>query len=189
MKELSKIKAEYTLPAIIESLLFVASTSITIAQLATALDVTQKTISDALNELDNDYQHNRGLRLQRNGKKVQLITAPDLAQLIENFLGIETTSTLSQASLETLAIIAFRQPITRPIIEEIRGVNSDGVVRNLLSKGLIEEIGRAEGVGRPILYSTTADFLNHFGISSIKDLPAFEIPEDIPREDTRILKD
>ena len=80
-----------------------------------------------------------------------------MGDIIENFLGIEVKTTLSHASLEALAIVAFKQPITRPEIDEVRGVNSDGVVRNLLSKGLIEEVGRREGVGRPVLYGTTAD--------------------------------
>jgi len=88
-----------------------------------------------------------------------------------------------------MAIIAYKQPVTRPMIEEVRGVNSDGVVRNLLSKGLIEEIGRAEGVGRPILYGTTTEFLNHFGLTSIEQLPPFEIPTDMSHQEAKILKD
>mgnify|MGYP000878535240 FL=1 len=87
------------------------------------------------------------------------------------YLGIETTSRLSRAALETLAIIAYRQPITRPGIDAIRGVNSDGVLKSLLSKGLIEEIGRTEGPGRPILYGITEEFLQYFGLGSINELP------------------
>ena len=93
------------------------------------------------------------------------------------------------ASLEALAIIAYKQPVTRPEIDEIRGVNSDGVVRNLLSKGLIEENGRVEGVGRPILYGTTSDFLNYFGLSSIDDLPIFEVLPTDENNAKPILKD
>ena len=104
-------------------------------------------------------------------------------------MGIETTTTLSRASLETLAIIAFKQPITRPMIEEVRGVNSDGVVRNLLSKGLVEELGRSENVGRAVLYGTSADFLSHFGLNSINDLPAIELPVESQESSTKILKD
>ncbi len=189
MKELSKIKAKYTLPAIIEVLLFVAVMPISVSELAKALNETVKTIKLALEELDNHYRKTRGLRLQWKGKKVQLVTAPELSKVIEDFLRIETTTTLSQASLETMAIIAYKQPVSRPMIEEVRGVNSDGVVRNLLSKGLIEEVGRAEGVGRPILYGTTTEFLNQFGLTSIKNLPPFEMPMDISGEETKILKD
>ena len=189
MKDLSKIKNKYTLPAMIEVLLFAAVMPMSFSQLAASLNESVKTIEIALNELDDHYLRTRGLRLQWKGKSVQLVTSPELSIIIEDFLGIETTTTLSQASLETMAIIAYKQPVTRPMIEEIRGVNSDGVVRNLLSKGLIEEIGRAEGVGRPILYGTTTEFLNHFGLTSIKQLPPFEIPTEISREETRILKD
>jgi segregation and condensation protein B len=91
--------------------------------------------------------------------------------------------------LEALAIIAYKQPITRPEIDEIRGVNSDGVVRNLLSKGLIEENGRVEGVGRPILYVTTSDFLNYFGLASLDELPTFEVLPTDEKDTKPILKD
>jgi segregation and condensation protein B len=189
MKELSEIKAKYTLPAMIEVLLFVGVMPISISQIAGSLSESSKSIKVALKELDDHYRKTRGLRLQWKGKKVQLVSSPELSEIIEDFLGIETTTTLTQASLETMAIIAYKQPVTRPMIEEVRGVNSDGVVRNLLSKGLIEEVGRAEGVGRPILYCTTTEFLNHFGLTSIKELPPFEIPMENSGEETKILKD
>jgi len=189
MKDLSNIKSKYTLPAMIEVLLFVAVMPISISQLATSLHESAKSIKMALDELDDNYQKTRGLRLQYKGKSVQLVTSPELSIMIEEFLGIETTTTLTQASLETMAIIAYKQPVTRPMIEEVRGVNSDGVVRNLLSKGLIEEIGGAEGVGRPILYGTTTEFLNHFGLTSIEQLPPFEIPTDMSHQEAKILKD
>jgi len=181
------------LQAMIESLLFVAVIPISVNQLSSALDESVRRIEIALDELSEHYKKTSGLRLQWKGKKVQLVTSPDLAQTIEDFLGIETTTTLSQASLETMAIIAYKQPISRPMIEDVRGVNSDGVVRNLLSKGLIEEVGRIDGVGRAILYGTTTDFLNHFGLTSITELPLFEIPtimdQDIQDSQPRLLKD
>ena len=189
MKELSEIKRKYTLPALIEVLLFVAVMPISVSQLSVSLNESVKSIELSLDELNELYRKTRGLRLQWKGNKVQLVSSPELSQIIEDFLEIDATTTLSQASLETLAIIAYKQPVTRPMIEEVRGVNSDGVVRNLLSKGLIEEVGRAEGVGRPILYSTTTEFLNHFGLTSIKELPPFEIPAEISGEETKILKD
>jgi len=189
MKELLEIKRKYTLPALIEVLLFVAVMPISVSQLAVSLNESVKSIELSLDELNEFYRKTRGLRLQWKGKKVQLVSSPELSQIIEDFLRIDATTTLSQASLETMAIIAYKQPVTRPMIEEVRGVNSDGVVRNLLSKGLIEEVGRAEGVGRPILYSTTTEFLNHFGITSIKELPPFENPLEISGEETKILKD
>ncbi len=102
---------------------------------------------------------------------VQLTTAPESSAVVERFLGLEVTSRLSQAAVEVLAIIAFMQPVTRPQIDQIRGVNSDSSLRTLLSFGLIEEVGRLETPGRPILYSTTPEFLQYFGLESIDSLP------------------
>jgi len=189
MKDIKDLKREKTLPAILEALLFIAVTPVSISQLSSSLDESEKKIKEALEELDKYYTESRGLKLQWHGKKVQLTSSPEFSKIIEDFLGVEVTTTLSQASLEALAIIAYKQPVTRPEIDEIRGVNSDGVVRNLLSKGLIEENGRVEGAGRPILYGTTSDFLNYFGLSSIEELPSFDV---LPTNDAKvkpILKD
>ena len=123
------------LSAMIEALLFTSSSSVSLSQLSNALEKSEKEIQSALDELGKYYKDSRYLALQWHGKRVQLVTSPEISKVIENFLGIEVTTTLTQASLEALAIIAYRQPITRPQIDEIRGVNSDGVVRNLLSKG------------------------------------------------------
>jgi segregation and condensation protein B len=106
-----------------------------------------------------------------------LTTAPEVAEAVERFLGLEATSRLSRAALETLAIVAYQQPVTRPYIEGVRGVSSDGVMKSLLGKGLVQEIGRAEGPGRPILYGTAPDFLQHFGLNSLTELPALVLPE------------
>ncbi len=189
MTDLSTTKNRFSLSALIEALLFVSSTPISIHQLSTVLEETQGTTKEEIELLETHYKQNSGLRLQRKGNKVQITTAPELSELIEQFLGVETTTTLSRASLETLAIIAFKQPVTRPIIEEVRGVNSDGVVRNLLSKGLIEELGRSEGLGRAILYGTSSDFLSHFGLNSLGDLPALDLPELKPENNAKILKE
>jgi segregation and condensation protein B len=189
MKDIHDLKQEKTLPAILEALLFIAVSPISITQLSSALEESEKKITDALNALDSYYSESRGLKLQWHGKKVQLTSSPDFSRIIEDFLGVEVTTTLSQASLEALAIIAYKQPITRPEIDEIRGVNCDGVVRNLLSKGLIEENGRVEGVGRPILYVTTSDFLNYFGLASLDDLPTIEVLPTDEKDTKPILKD
>jgi segregation and condensation protein B len=115
---------------------------------------------------------------------VQLTTAPEAAQLVERFLGLDATSHLSRAALETLAMIAYQQPVTRPAIDAVRGVNSDGVLKSLLNKGLIQEAGRAERPGRPILYNTTPDFLQHFGLNSLEELPPLQdTVGEIPPED------
>jgi len=122
------------------------------------------------------------LRLQRNAGRVQLTTAPQLAELLERFLGLEATTHLSRAALETLAIITYQQPVTRPQIDAIRGVNSDSMLKSLLNKGLIIESGRSDGPGRPFLYSTTPEFLQHFGLSSVLEMPSLTKPEE--EEDT-----
>jgi segregation and condensation protein B len=154
----------------VESLLFVADGPVSVGRLAEALEVPPERIERALEDLTAAYG-GRGLRLQRVGGRIQLVTAPEAASCVERFLGLEASTRLSQAALETLAIIAYRQPITRPEIDIIRGVNSDSVLRTLLSVGLIEDVGRALTVGRPILYSTTFEFLQHFGLSGLDELP------------------
>jgi segregation and condensation protein B len=164
------IETELSLSIKLEALLFVAAEPVTPAQLATALDVSPSVIERGLHELEASLA-TRGLRLQRHAGRVQLTTAPQLAELIERFLGLEATTHLSRAALETLAIIAYQQPVTRPQIDSIRGVNSDSMMKSLLNKGLILESGRADGPGRPILYSTTPEFLQHFGLNSILEMP------------------
>jgi segregation and condensation protein B len=163
-----------TLPAQLEALLFVAAEPVSVSQLAEALQTSPAEIEAGLAELEAQLL-TRGLRLQRFQKRYQLTTAPETAAEVEAFLGLEATSKLSKAALETLAIVAYQQPVTRPQIDAVRGVNSDGVLKSLLSKGLIDEAGRTEGPGRPILYVTTSDFLLHFGLGSLDELPALEL--------------
>jgi segregation and condensation protein B len=173
---LENIDIDLPLSVKLEAMLFVAAEPVTTAQLSAALDVSNSVVERGLNELDASLV-SRGLRLQRHAGRVQLTTAPELAELIERFLGLEATSHLSRAALETLAIIAYQQPVTRPQIDSIRGVNSDSMMKSLLSKGLILESGRADGPGRPILYSTTPEFLQHFGLNSILEMPPLAAPE------------
>ena len=158
---------------LLESLLFVAGEPAPVERLASALDVTLEDVEKGLLLLAEDLRE-RGIRLQRHHDSVQLVTMPEAADVIEVYLGLDLTTKLSRAALETLAIIAYRQPITRPQIEAIRGVSSDGVIRTLLHRGLIQEIGRMETPGRPMLFGTTPDFLNYFGISSLQDLPPLD---------------
>jgi segregation and condensation protein B len=165
-----------SLEIILEGLLFVASEPVTLTQLAAATDCPVAEIEVALAALTTAYQ-TRGMRLQRQGQKVQLVSAPELTNYIERFLGLSVAGKLSTAALETLAMIAYRQPITRPEIEAIRGVNSDGVLRTLISKGLVEEIGRLDTVGHPTLFGTTFEFLRYFGLESLKALPDLTLPE------------
>lgn len=165
----------------LEALLFASSGPVSASQLGAALELNTRDIEDGLNLLEQQLSQ-RGLRLQWHSSKVQMTTAPEYAPAVERFLGLEAATRLSKAALESLAIIAYQQPITRPEIDSIRGVNSDGVLKSLLSKGLIEEAGRAERIGRPILFVTTADFLSHFGLSSIKDLPPLADFETTPKD-------
>lgn len=123
----------------------------------------------------------RGIRLQRHGDQVQLVTAPEAAAAVERFLGLEGAVRLSSAALETLAVIAYRQPVTRAQIEQVRGVSADRAIATLLAHGLIEEVGRLETVGRPALFGTTVEFLEHFGLQSLADLPP--LPEEPEPDD------
>jgi segregation and condensation protein B len=181
------IEIELSLSMKLEAILFVTAEPVTTAQLAAALDVAPSVVERGLNELDASLA-TRGLRLQRHAGRVQLTTAPQLAELIERFLGLEATTHLSRAALETLAIIAYQQPVTRPQIDAIRGVNSDSMLKSLLNKGLILESGRADGPGRPILYSTTPEFLQHFGLNSILEMPRLAKPEDAEQPADELLK-
>ena len=160
----------------LEGLLFVAAEPVTLTRLAEALDVNPTMVEAALRELENLLE-TRGLRLQRFSGRVQMTTAPQLAETIERFLGLEATTHLSRAALETLAMIAYQQPVTRPQIDSVRGVNSESMLKSLLNKGLIFESGRTDGPGRPILYSTSPEFLQHFGLNSITELPPLELTE------------
>lgn len=166
-----------SLTARVESVLFVAEEPVSTHRLAEALAVTSDRVLQALDELAWAYD-GRGLRLQRTDGRVQLTTAPEAAAHVERFLGLDSRMHLSQAALEALAVIAYRQPVTRPELEEIRGVCSDSVLRTLLTAGLIDRVGRADAVGRPFLYATTPEFLQHFGLQSVDELPKLEEDSD-----------
>jgi segregation and condensation protein B len=178
---------ELPLAANLEAMLFVAPEPVTIQQLAAALDVTNSVVERGLKELE-DSLGTRGIRLQRHAGRVQLTTASELAALIERFLGLEAVTHLSRAALETLAIVAYQQPVTRPQVDSIRGVNSDGMMKSLLGKGLIQEAGRTDGPGRPILYSISPVFLQHFGINSLTELPPLAPPETDKSHPGELLK-
>jgi segregation and condensation protein B len=169
--------SELSTSALLESLLFVASGPVSAGQLAKALEVSPPTVLALLKVMEAEFQ-SRGVRLQWSGNFVQLTTAPESSAVVERFLGLEVTTRLSQAALEVLAIAAFMQPVTRPQIDQIRGVNSDSSLRTLISSGLLEEVGRLETPGRPILYSTTPEFLQYFGLSSIDELPPIADEEE-----------
>ena len=180
-------KQDLGLTALVEAILFVSPEPISANQIGNLMDISPREIKNAFNELDQIYAE-RGIRLQYHKNKVQITSAPEAASILENMLNLETTSTLSQAALETLSIVAYQQSITRPQIDSIRGVNSDGVLKTLLNKGLIDDVGRAEGPGRPILYSTTTEFLKYFGLSSSEELPPLDFDEIQESTDPKVLK-
>ncbi|MGQ9502486.1 MAG: SMC-Scp complex subunit ScpB [Anaerolineae bacterium] len=163
-------EATPSLPVLVESLLFAAGAPVSLKQLAEVLECSPAEVEAAVQALQA-ARRTRGVWVQRHGEQLQLVTAPGAAPYVERLLGLSGEGGLSPAALETLAIIAYKQPITRPEIEAIRGVNSDSVLRTLLSKGLIQEVGRLETVGRPVLFGTTFEFLQYFGLSGLDALP------------------
>lgn len=158
------------LPHLIEALLFVADGPISLRKLQQVLEAPVEQVELALTELA-EQSRSRGLRVQRSGDSLQFVTAPEAASVVEQYLGDEASLKLSLPALETLAIIAYEQPVTRSRIESIRGVNCDRVMASLLARSLICEMGRLETVGRPILYGTSFEFLQYFGLSDLRELP------------------
>ncbi|MBA2453052.1 MAG: SMC-Scp complex subunit ScpB [Chloroflexia bacterium] len=159
--------------AILEALLFARGEAEEVSVLATALGWTPAAVHRALDELGALLnEHGRGIVLQRDGTRAELVSAPRFGALVQRMLMIERTVRLSPAALETLAIVAYRQPVTRPEIEAVRGVDSSGVLSNLAARDLVETVGRRNTLGNPHEYATTAAFLNFFGLSSLEDLPA-----------------
>lgn len=183
--ELPKLKS------IIEGLLFAAGDEgIEAKQVADVLELDARFIREMINEMKDDFKRqNRGVQIVELAGAFQLATLPEHAPYFERLAASPTRSALSQAALETLSIIAYKQPITRVEIEEIRGVKSDRALQTLVGKDLIEETGRAEAIGRPILYGTTKAFLDHFALNGLNDLPdtsSFEQDVDL-EEETRLL--
>ena len=176
-----KLSNGLTLEANLEALLFVAPSSVTVGELASALGISNSKVKKGLNNLYQYYLESfetRGIRLQVHRGRYQLTSAPESGAYIEKILGLDYKTKLSRAALEVLAIVIFKQPVTRPQIDGIRGVNSDGVIKSLLSKGLIQELDRAETPGRPILYGTTPELLQHLGLNSLSELDVLK-PEEL----------
>ncbi|HEX7736308.1 MAG TPA: SMC-Scp complex subunit ScpB [Ktedonobacteraceae bacterium] len=158
-----------------ESLLFVAGRPLEYTELRKLLDTDDTRLARALDTLSAQLENQgRGIRLQRLGSQAQLVTAPENARYIAALLGLPMTAKLTSAALETLAVIAYRQPMTRAQIEAVRGVNSDRALASLLQHGLVSEVGRAQTVGRPALFSTTSEFLQQFGLTTLTELPHIE---------------
>ena len=164
------------LNASIEAILFASGDAVAISRLADVLNISTNEIECALNELGEYYDsQNSGLTLLRINDKAQLCSRPDYADIIRCAIESRKPPQLSPAALEVLTIIAYRQPVTRAYVEQLRGVDSGGTISNLIEKGLIAEAGRLDVIGKPILYCTTDTFLRTFSISSLSELP--ELPE------------
>lgn len=173
------------LKGIIESLLFVAGEPLSIDRIKAILeDEDKKSIQAILWELQHEYDMRlSGLRIVEVAGGFQIASRPELAQWIKRLRKVKQSSRLSKPSLETLAIIAYKQPIVKAEIEDIRGVDSSGVIKGLLDKHMIKIVGRKDVAGRPILYSTTREFLQYFGLRDISDLPTLKEFTELMQED------
>jgi len=161
--------------AAIESVLFVSGRPLERAELRKLLDVDDTSLTLGLQTLQHDLEHHRrGIRLQCLGEQVQLVTAPEMARYVAALLGLPMTAKLTTAAMETLAVISYRQPVTRAQIEAVRGVNSDRALVSLIQHGLVAEVGRAQTIGRPTLFATTPEFLQQFGLTRLDQLPHVE---------------
>jgi len=160
----------------IEAILMVVEEPVPANTLAQVLEVGDAEVTDALRRLRREYlDHGHGFVLREVAGGWRLYTAPQAAPYVERWVTHGRSSALSRAALETLAIVAYRQPVTRGVISEIRGVDADGAVRTLVARGLIEAVGRSEAPGQPVLYGTTTAFLEQLGIGSIDDLPSLGV--------------
>ena len=159
----------------IEAILFVAGEAVPVRDLARALQITEEETREAINALRDEYDfEQRGFLLKRFGDHVQLATRPLYAGDVVRLLQPVQQQSLSQAAMETLAVVAYKQPVTRAEVEQIRGVKCDYSLQSLITKGLIREAGRKDTIGRPILYCTTDEFLSHFGLEGLEGLPPMQ---------------
>ena len=167
--------------AVLEGLLFVVGDDgLTLNQMTEILEIESDEAKELLNKLKEKYESDdSGIRINFLGNTFKLTTKKEHREYFQKLIENEDSNVLSQAALETLAIVAYNQPITRADVNEIRGVDSAQMIRKLTAKGLLKEAGRSEVVGRPILYATTSEFLDYFGLSTIEDLPKISELETI----------
>ena len=170
---------EGTLKGRIEAILYVAGEAVSLRDLARALQAEEGEIRKAVDSLRDEYDYEqRGFMLKRFSDKIQLATRPLYAQDVIRLLQPVQQQSLSQAAMETLAVVAYKQPVTRAEVEQIRGVKCDYSLQSLINKGLIREAGRKDTIGRPILFCTTDEFLSHFGLEGLDKLPPMPEPEE-----------
>ena len=167
---------DFGLRDVVEALSFVSDRPLAPARVAEILDEDTGRVTAAISDLRTEYERG-GLRILETNGRFQMATAPDAAPYCRVLLGLEPNQRLSQASLETLAIIAYRQPVTRANIEDVRGVNSDSTLSRLVAHGMVGAVGKSSKVGRPMLYGTTTGFLAYFGIDSLTKLPELDLPD------------
>lgn len=167
--------------SLFEALLFVSSEPLLFHNVKRIIDISEDEFRKIMSELMTEYNNREGgILITEVAKGYQMVTNPKHASLIRMFLGVQASNKLSMAALETLAIIAYKQPITKAEIERVRGVNSDGVLKTLLDKRLIKVIGKKEAPGRPLFYGTTQEFLQYFGLRDLTELPTIK---DLSREE------
>lgn len=188
---ISYVRCRMKNKAVLEGLLFVVGEDgLTLDQIEEVLEVKEEEAKQLVNELKHNYEEeDRGLRIDYLGNRLKLTTKFEHREYYQKLLENPETNILSQAALETLAIIAYNEPITRMQVDKIRGVSSGQMIRKLVAKGLIKESGRSDLPGRPILYETTNEFLDYFGLSNIKELPDMEKYIEASEEELKEEKD
>ena len=174
--EFEEISTKPRIKSIIEALLFVSGNTLTVKDLSNNLEISTKMVKNVLDEMQSEYEEEkRGIKLISINGEYQLVTKAENSDYIQKLLKKNKRQSLSQASLESLAIIAYKQPITRVDIDEIRGVKSESAIQRLLEKDLIKEVGRLDVPGRPILLGTTEEFLRQFGLKELNELPSLDL--------------
>ena len=177
--EFNELSRKSDIKSAIESMLFVSGEPLALRELSNNLELKEKNVEEILSEMANEYEDkSRGIRLISINGAYQLVTKSENSDFVQKLLKKNKKHSLSQASIESLAIIAYKQPITRIDIDEIRGVKSESAIQKLVEKGLIKDIGRLEVPGRPILYGTTDEFLRQFGLETLKELPSLDLYND-----------
>ena len=177
--EFNELSRKSDIKSAIESMLFVSGEPLALRELSNNLELKEKNVEEILSEMANEYEDkSRGIRLISINGAYQLVTKSENSDFVQKLLKKNKKHSLSQPSIESLAIIAYKQPITRIDIDEIRGVKSESAIARLIERGLIKDIGRLEVPGRPILYGTTDEFLRQFGLKTIKELPSLDLYSD-----------
>lgn len=176
--------SELNIKAAIEAILFASGSSVELSRIANALEISEKQAEEQISALINDYNSSqRGITILKLKNAYQMVSVKEYAPQIRKIMDLRRNSPLSQAALEVLAVVAYNQPVTKAFVEQVRGVDCSGVIGSLTLKGLVEEKGRLELPGRPLLYGTTENFLRCFNISSLEELPALPENDDEGKAD------